>query len=49
MAMDIISKEKNKEIHWKGLPTNAANDIDKLQEEKDLKVKIIARKIIKKL
>ena len=44
MAMDIISKEKNKEIHWKGLPTNAANDIDKLQEEKDLKVKIIARK-----
>ena len=40
MAMDIISKEKNKEIHWKGLPTNAANDIDKLQEEKDLKVKI---------
>ena len=44
MAMDIISKEKNKEIHWKGLPTNAANDIDKLQEEKEAKEKILERK-----
>jgi hypothetical protein len=43
MAMDIISKEK-KEIIWKGLPTNAANDTQALQKEKNLKHKAVERK-----
>ncbi|OVA18009.1 Transcription factor E2F/dimerization partner (TDP) [Macleaya cordata] len=34
MAMDIISKDKNREIQWKGLPRTGPNDIEELKAER---------------
>lgn len=43
MAMNIISKEK-KEIKWIGLPTNAAQECQDLETEKEKRLEAIAMK-----
>mmetsp|Transcript_43653 Transcript_43653/g.64031 ORF Transcript_43653/g.64031 Transcript_43653/m.64031 type:complete len:371 (-) Transcript_43653:460-1572(-) len=43
MAMDIISKEK-KEIRWKGLPSNAHHDLEKLHNEKTKRLREVQQK-----
>lgn len=43
MAMNIISKEK-KEIKWIGLPTNAAQECQDLETEKERRLEAIAMK-----
>lgn len=43
MAMNIISKEK-KEIRWIGLPTNAAQECQDLESEKEKRLEAIAVK-----
>ncbi|KAH9141131.1 hypothetical protein LEN26_005250 [Aphanomyces euteiches] len=43
MAMDIISKEK-KEIRWRGLPSNAKQDLELLVAERNQRVKNIEQK-----
>ena len=43
MAMNIISKEK-KEIKWIGLPTNSAEEHQRLEQEKRIRVDRIAQK-----
>lgn len=43
MAMNIISKEK-KEIKWIGLPTNAAQECQELETEKEKRLERIALK-----
>lgn len=43
MAMNIISKEK-KEIKWIGLPTNAAQECQDLESEKERRLERIAQK-----
>eukprot|EP00636_Phaeomonas_parva_P008727 CAMPEP_0118855580 /NCGR_PEP_ID=MMETSP1163-20130328/3350_1 /TAXON_ID=124430 /ORGANISM="Phaeomonas parva, Strain CCMP2877" /LENGTH=439 /DNA_ID=CAMNT_0006788491 /DNA_START=120 /DNA_END=1440 /DNA_ORIENTATION=- len=43
MAMDIISKEK-KQIKWRGLPTNARQDLERLRREKDARLRSIGLK-----
>ena len=43
MAMNIISKEK-KEIRWIGLPTNAAQECQDLETEKEKRLEAIAMK-----
>ncbi|MCL7045783.1 hypothetical protein MKW94_026529 [Papaver nudicaule] len=34
MAMDIISKDKNREIQWRGLPRTGPNDVAELKAER---------------
>lgn len=43
MAMNIISKEK-KEIRWLGLPTNSAQECQRLEKEKQRRLEQIAAK-----
>ena len=43
MAMDIITKEK-KEITWKGLPTEATQDLEMLQRELDFRKHEVQKK-----
>ena len=43
MAMNIISKEK-KEIKWIGLPTNSAEEHQRLEQEKRMRIDRIAQK-----
>ncbi|KAL3219503.1 hypothetical protein MRX96_005790 [Rhipicephalus microplus] len=43
MAMNIISKEK-KEIRWLGLPTNSAQECQRLEQEKQRRLEVIAAK-----
>lgn len=43
MAMDIVQKAK-KEIIWKGLPSNAAQDLERLEREKISRINSIAKK-----
>lgn len=43
MAVGIISKDK-KEIIWRGLPDNSTHDLNKLESEKEFRMKEVERK-----
>jgi len=44
MAMDIIGRNKKKEINWNGLPSNAHHDLEMLQREKQHRAAEVQRK-----
>jgi hypothetical protein len=43
MAMNIITKEK-KEIRWIGLPTNAKQELEQLENERSLRAESVKKK-----